>query len=324
MEYEKLYLKTFDEVHSFTENYIKNKLIEYINIDYGFNKASNEILVESEKKFETNKFNTNNPYTDLIYIFNNERKKYSKNIYENVLKRDVKPVFDNLEINDYTFEDLIKDLAEYYSETNTYRIFRNHYTLFDIIYKSEDFSEFEIKEYDSDQEYSRILTKYKNLAFSDSKENTENIKINSQDNISNDIENNDSINNKTKSSEEDKTKILFTSEENCLLIYLLKSIMLEGGFETDAELYKVLSLIHVKKLSEFGNKNSYRSTHEYRALSGKFNVINIVNIDKNPKYKLQDFYYLLDGLSSKLKVQNLKNIYEKSEKIKSMIETQIS
>jgi hypothetical protein len=96
MEYEKLYLKTFDEVHSFTENYIKNKLIEYINIDYGFNKASNEILVESEKKFETNKFNTNNPYTDLIYIFNNERKKYSKNIYENVFKRDVKPAFDNL------------------------------------------------------------------------------------------------------------------------------------------------------------------------------------------------------------------------------------
>ena len=47
MEYEKLYLKTFDEVHSNTENYIKNKLIEYINNDYGFNKASNEILEES-------------------------------------------------------------------------------------------------------------------------------------------------------------------------------------------------------------------------------------------------------------------------------------
>ena len=45
MEYEKLYLKTFNEVHSNKENYIKNKLIEYINKDYGFNKASNEILL---------------------------------------------------------------------------------------------------------------------------------------------------------------------------------------------------------------------------------------------------------------------------------------
>lgn len=327
MEYEKLYLKTFDEVHSNKENYIKNKLIEYINNDYGFNKASNEILEESEKKFETNKFNITNPYTDLIYIFNNERKKYSKNFNENVFKRDVKPVFDNLQINDYSFEDLIKDLAEYNSETNTYRIFRNHYTLFDLIYKSEDFSEFEIKEYDSDQEYTNILMKYKNLVFPDSKENTENInfvnKINSQDNICNDIVNNGSINNKTKSPEEDKTKSLFTSEENCLIIYLLKSILSDRGFETDAELYKVLSLIHVKKLSEFGNKDSYRSTHEYRALSGKFNNINLVNINKNPKYQLQDFYYLLDGLSSKLKAQNLKNIYEKTEKLKSIFETQI-
>ena len=160
MEYEKLYLKTFNEVHSNIENYIKNELIEYINKDYGFNKASNEILEESEKKFETNKFNTTNPYTDLIYIFNNERKKYSKNFNENVFKRDVKPVFDNLQINEYSFEDLIKDLAEYYSETDTYRIFRNENRLFELIYKSEDFSRFEIKEYDTILENTEIFKYY--------------------------------------------------------------------------------------------------------------------------------------------------------------------
>lgn len=170
MEYEKLYLKIFNEVHSNTENYIKNKLIEYINNDYIFNTALNEILEENIKKFETNKFNTTKPYTDLIYIFNNERKKYSKNIYENVFKRDVKPVFDNLHINDYSFEDLIKDLAKYYSETNTYRIFRNENRLFDLIYKSEDFSKFEIKEYDTGLENADIFNYYRGLIYPESKQ----------------------------------------------------------------------------------------------------------------------------------------------------------
>ena len=170
MEYEKLYLKTFDEVHSNTENYIKNKLIESINNDYGFNKTSNEILEENQKKFETNKFNITKPYNDLIYIFNNERKNYSKNIYENILKRHVKPAFDNLIIKGYSFEDLIKDLAEYYSETNTYRIFRNHYILFDLIYRSEDFSEFEIKEYDTVLENTEIFNYYRGLVYPESKQ----------------------------------------------------------------------------------------------------------------------------------------------------------
>jgi hypothetical protein len=170
MEYEKLYLKTFNEVHSNTENYIKNELIEYINKDFEFNKVSNEILEESRKKFETNKFNTTNPYTDLIYIFNNERKKYSKNFNENVFKRDVKPVFDNLQINEYSFEDLIKDLAEYYSETDTYRIFRNENRLFELIYKSEDFSRFEIKEYDTVLENTEIFNYYRGLVYPESKQ----------------------------------------------------------------------------------------------------------------------------------------------------------
>ena len=148
MEYEKLYLKTFDEVHSNTENYIKNKLIESINNDYGFNKTSNELLEENQKKFETNKFNITKPYNDLIYIFNNERKNYSKNIYENVLKRHVKPAFDNLIIKGYSFEDLIKDL----------------------IYRSEDFSEFEIKEYDTVLENTEIFNYYRGLVYPESKQ----------------------------------------------------------------------------------------------------------------------------------------------------------
>ena len=127
-------------------------------------------MEESEKKFETNKFNTTNPYTDLIYIFNNERKKYSKNFNENVFKRDVKPVFDNLNIKGYSFEDLIKDLAEYYSETDTYRIFRNENRLFELIYKSEDFSKFEIKEYDTVLENTEIFNYYRGLVYPESKQ----------------------------------------------------------------------------------------------------------------------------------------------------------
>ena len=127
-------------------------------------------MEESDKKNRADKFNSTSPYTELIHIFNNDRKKYSKNIDENVFKRDVKPAFDNLQINDYSFEDLIIDFATYNSENDTYRIFRNHNLLFDLIYKSEDFSKFEIKEYDTILENTEIFNYYRSLVYPESKE----------------------------------------------------------------------------------------------------------------------------------------------------------
>jgi len=326
MEYEKLYLKTFNEVHSNLENYIKNKLIESINKDYGFNEASKEVLEESEKKFETNKFNVTKPFTDLIYIFN-KRNKYSKNINENILKRDVKPVFDNLNIKGYSFEELIKDLAEYYSEINIYRIFRNENTLYELIYKTEDLSEFEIKEYDSGQEHTNTLMKYKKLAFPDSKDKTENInfveKMNIPDYNINDIDNNSLQNNETKPLNENTSKINLTNEENCIIIFLFKSILLEGGFTSDTELCKVISLIQIKQISEFGSKDSFRSSKEYIAIRGKINNINLKDISKNNKQLLKEYYSILKKLSNKIKSQKLKNINSKIKILIDEIETQI-
>lgn len=165
MEFETLYLKTFNEVQLATENYIKKRLIDSIEIGLAFVKTSNELLEEHTNKFSIDKFNCDLPYTDLIYTFEKHKKNYSKNSYENALKRDVKPLFETLEIKGYSFEQLIIDLATYYSETNLYRIFRNQYGLYDLIYKSEDFSRFKIKEYETEIENTDIFNYYNNLVY---------------------------------------------------------------------------------------------------------------------------------------------------------------
>ncbi len=303
MEFETLYLKTFNEVHLASENYIKKRLIDSIEVGFSFVKTSNELLEEHTNKFSIDKFNCDQPYTDLIYTFEKHKKNYSKNSYENALKRDVKPLFETLEIKGYSFEQLIIDLATYYSETNIYRIFRNQYGLYDLIYKSEDFSRFEIKEYETYLENTEIFSYYKKIVHPENKaanKKSKNIK-----NITQLNENN------------------FSNIENSLLLYLFISIMKDNGFDTSAELYKTLSLIKIKPHFEFENKDSYRSTFEYKAISGKVNDIDLNNISSNHKIQLKELKHQLDELMLKIKPFKLKYINKKIEELKSNILTQI-
>lgn len=145
MEYENLYTKVFDESHLNSEKYIKEKLIESSKNDISFGFIANKLSIEFEIKSKNNKFKTNNFFKDLLFCFEKNISKYSKNKYENIFKNDIKLLFDNSNIHEYSFEQLIKDMAKYHSELNTYRIFSNESHLFEIIYKSEDFSKFEIK-----------------------------------------------------------------------------------------------------------------------------------------------------------------------------------
>ena len=284
MEYEKLYLKTFNEVHSNTENYIKTKLIESINNDYGFNEASKEILEENEIKFQTNKFNTTPPYTDLIYIFN-KRIKYSKNINENALKRDVKPMFDNLNIKGYSFEDLIKDLAEYFSETNTYRIFRNHYILFDLIYKSEDFSRFEIKEYDTVIENTEIFNYYRGLIYP-------------QEKIKNKVDHKTiPIINSIEKSEQ----IKLSEKEIALLIHLQIKLLKDKNNVPKTEIYKSYSLINVRSIDSFENNKSYKGTYAYHILSANYDSISLNKINEASDRNIEAIIGDLMELSNKIK-----------------------
>lgn len=323
MEYEKLYIEKYNENFNSFSNLIKNKLVDYCGNELNYSKATEEIFKLEKKLYKESKFNYEEPYTTLYGIFEKHKKDYKRNFIEKSLNLNVKPYFEELKISNYTFEDLVKDLACEYSKIDVFRILRNQHELYSLIYNSEDFSEFEIKEYDTVLENTEIFKKYKNLVYPNTKNYNENIENEPKNTIANsitkEIENNSSIKKETKLPKEDKTKIILTNEENCLLIYLFKSIMLEGGFKTDAELYKVLSLIQIKKLSEFGNKDSYRSTNEYRALSGKINNINLDNIEKNLKYQLQEFKYLLDDLSTKIKVQNLQTTNKKIKDLKSKI-----
>ncbi|WP_320815630.1 hypothetical protein [Flavobacterium sp.] len=304
MEFETLYLKRFNEVKLATENYIKTRLIDSVEIGLEFVNISNELLEDHIDKFSTDKFNCFQPYTDLIYTFEKHKKNYSKNSYENSLKRDVKPLFETLEIKEDSFEQLIMDLATYYSETNIYRIFRNQHSLYNLIYKSEDFSKFEIQEYETEIENTEVFNYYKKIVY------PENKAVNKKSKTLKDI---------TQLSENN-----FSSIENSLLLYIFISIMKNNGFDTNAELYKTLSLIKIKPHFDFENNDSYRSSLEYKAISGKVNDIDLNNISSNHKFQLKEFKDQLNELKLKIKPFKLKNINIKIEELKSNILTQIT
>lgn len=170
MEFEKTYKEAFNKAHIKTESYIKEYLTNKENAIYNFTENSKNILDEYYQSLEKNKFQTQGLWCNLYVEFENSRKKIKINSIQNSFQIKVLPLFntyveESLIDNTYTFENLIEKIAEYNSRINTYRLFRNHFKLFEMIYDSNDYSKFEIKEYDTSIENTKVFKYYKKLKY---------------------------------------------------------------------------------------------------------------------------------------------------------------
>ena len=168
MEFEKIYKKAFNKSHLETENYIKGYLTKNENSIYKYSVISKLILEEYYKKVRENKFNSEDLWGNLIAAFEKGLQTIKTDPINNSFKLNVLPLFNNYKKDgslneDYSFEELIKETAIYNSKTKTYNIFRNHEKLFEMIYNSNDYSKFEIKDYNEVLENTEVYTYYNKL-----------------------------------------------------------------------------------------------------------------------------------------------------------------
>lgn len=303
MEYEKIYSDAYTKKHYETENLIKEFLTNDENLIYDFNTNYNELIKIREEIYKDSKFNISDIYIDLLKNFNEFTSKIQEKPIENTLKLKVLPLYNTYldkGLISITFEQLIEELANYKSENNAFRIFRNQYHLFEKIYESKDYSKYEIKEYGMILESTDIYKHYFNVKKTKQK---------------NSISSSFILENFEKS---------FTNEENAILIFLFSEIMKNGGFNTTAEMYHILSFINIKPATSFGNKSSYRSSIEYNALFGRVYELDLNKIDSNQKQRNKELKLILDELLIKLKPHKLKNINKEIEKLKTKISEALS
>lgn len=150
MEFENIYNDAFKKKHVETEKFIKDFLTDDENSIYDFNTNHNELIKIREEIYKDSKFNISDIYIDLLKNFNEFTSKIQEKPIENTLKLKILPLYNTYldkGLISITFEQLIVELANYKSENNAFRIFRNQYHLFEKIYESKDYSKYEIKEY---------------------------------------------------------------------------------------------------------------------------------------------------------------------------------
>ena len=104
-------------------------------------------------------------FTDLYVEFVRGRKKIKKDSINNAFKSKVLPLFEKkLDQITYSFERLIQEIAAFDAKIEAYRLFSTNYKLFEMIYESEDYSRFEIRDYNEVLEDTDIFNYYDKIA----------------------------------------------------------------------------------------------------------------------------------------------------------------
>lgn len=277
MDYNKIFEGMFNTTHQITEDYIKTKLQEGIQDEIiSFSLISNELLEEHYNYVNNHEIKTSEELNVLYIAYTEGKVKYGNNI-KNLIEKIVKPLFQEDTTTIYSIEGLINTIAEYESNINIYRIFRNKQILFEMIYDSKDFSKFEIKEYNTIMESIKIESYYKNILYP-------NFEIKDITNIKKpkiDI---------NKNTTEIENNFNFSENEKEILFLALYKILDEGKINGKliklefTEYYKITSIVNLNDISSLSSDN-YKNSSKYRVLT---NGIEHISDDLQLQNKLLD------------------------------------
>lgn len=259
MDYNKIFEDIFNTTHKTTEDYIKSKLQEGIQDEIiSFSIILNELFQHHHDYLSRHEMKTNKNLAKLYIAYTEGKKSYGNNI-KKIIENIVKPMLEEDLSSTYSIEGLVQTIANYESNINTYRIFRNKSNLFEKIYGSKDFSKFEIKEYSSFSESNEIESYYNNILnptakvsdITDVKKPKIDCNINTTE-----IENN----------------INFSENEKEVLFLALYKILHEGNINGKpiklefTEYYKITSIVSLNDISSLSSDN-YKNSSKYRVLT---------------------------------------------------------
>lgn len=291
MDYYKIFEGMFNTTHKTIEDHIKSKLQEGIQDEIiSFSIISSELLQHHYDYLNRHEMITNENLAKLYMAYTEGKKSYGSNV-KKLIENIVKPLLQEDLFSIYSIEGLVKTIADYESNINTYRIFRNKSSLFEKIYDTKDFSKFEVKEYSSLIESNKIESYYNNILNPISKiSDITDIKKPKIDFNINTTEIGNNFN--------------FSENEKEVLFLALYKILDEGNINGKSikleftEYYKITSIVNLNDISSLSNDN-YKNSSKYRVLTnGIEHISNDLQLQNN----------LLDILIAKTKKAKLRTM----------------
>jgi hypothetical protein len=302
MEFKKIYNDSFSQTHIEIENYIREYLTNEEFSIYDYNTNSNELLSNFHQKIKTDKFNDVEHFKNLYVEFETFKAKIPNDSIEKSFRLKVLPLYnkyrDEKLFDDFSFEYLISEIAIFNAKVNTYRIFSNNYYLIEMIYNSEDYSRYEIKEYDQTLESTETFIYYHKKMYSymyDSNKQLSNKKI---------MQNEKSL----VFQDEKANSINLNDKEIALIMYFQTEVLKNNLKIPSTEIYKTYSLINVRPYDSFANDRSFKSTFQYKIITGVYGKVNFKNLKNVPKIEIEATIADINELQKKIKPLNLINI----------------
>jgi hypothetical protein len=302
MEFKKIYNDSFSQTHIEIETYIREYLTNEEFSIYDYNTNSNELLSNFHQKIKTDKFNDVEHFKNLYVEFETFKAKIPNDSIEKSFRLKVLPLYnkyrDEKLFDDFSFEYLISEIAIFNAKVNTYRIFSNNYYLIEMIYNSEDYSRYEIKEYDQTLESTETFIYYHKKMYSymyDSNKQLSNKKI---------MQNEKSL----VFQDEKANSINLNDKEIALIMYFQTEVLKNNLKIPSTEIYKTYSLINVRPYDSFANDYSFKSTFQYKIITGVYGKVNFKKLKNVPKIEIEATIADINELQKKIKPLNLINI----------------
>jgi hypothetical protein len=313
MEFENIYNETYIKAHHAIENYIKEFLTKEENSLLDFTVNFNEIVKTSQQNDKLNKFNSLEPFITLYVKFENGLKSYRKDKIDNAFKLKVLPLYNITQElpQEYTFEKLIQEIAAFNAETSAFNIFSNNRPLFERMYDSNDFSKFEIKEYDQVLENTDIYIYYDKIVYPQKYKSKKNATTVNKKPLQSTIFSN---------LDEESELIVLTEKEIALLIYIQTQSYINNRPLPSTENYKLYSLIKVKPYKSFENENSFKSTFHYKILKGSYDKLKLENLKDATKKDLHAAIADIDSLREKIMHLNVPNVNKELNMLHNMLQ----
>ena len=148
MNYQEIYADFYSRYYLKAELLIKAFFIQRKNKSRAFNDTSNTVIMYLSKKHI---FEKNQALKELHLLFGKRYRFYEINEEQEIFENELKTAFNKIDLSslptNYNYIKLIKDIAIVEAINEISRLLSNNNQLFGMMYKLNEFDNFEIKEY---------------------------------------------------------------------------------------------------------------------------------------------------------------------------------
>lgn len=299
MDYNETYTRLYKSFYLRSENVIRRYFETEKAAKRSFGSVHNEVMMRITRIIESSKTNENKSINESYIIFQRRHDLFEEDHINLVFQHEIVPVFKTfLENNfpqNYSLYKLVRLFAIFNVANEMSRLLHNHSDLFKFYYEFNDFSQFEIVDYENGLTNSEIFKSFHSKKYPPS-----NSKI--YDEIV--------ASNKKNYSTTNLDDSVFTETEKAFLFLCLNELLKTNPKLPKTEIYK-LKVLSSHQDHSILTSNRYKNSRYYRVLSeGISNIsdelITQISFVSDLHKKIQPFKLLLTSKHLVSKLNNLK------------------